>query len=186
MLLIELARALQAPVRRRATTAELTHEVGQRLHAAGTELILVDDFNLPRNTPDSPSLMADTLTYLCDQLPATFVFAGQFLVPPAGPLARCRLQPRPLSPLAPGPAWDGLVARAEEALRLRNHPPGTLPDLAGHLHELTAGTALRLGQLVRGGAIRAIHDGTERITASLLDELSVPWQGVCKEPLPDN
>ncbi|MFJ5305196.1 AAA family ATPase [Streptomyces sp. NPDC088350] len=183
MFLVELARSTGAPFHARATTADLTHRVHNHLLATGTGLVLVDDLNFRYNKPSSTVLMAETMNYLCDQVPATFVFAGRL---PATPEMHSRLLPLTLRRLPPGPTWLEVVAQAEKALRLRNHPPGALPDLVDHLHELTAGTALRLGYLVRSGAIRAIRDGTERITASLLDDLSAPWQRADGEPCMDN
>ncbi|MEV6401313.1 hypothetical protein AB0M39_42185, partial [Streptomyces sp. NPDC051907] len=93
-----------------------------------------------------------------------------------------RLIPLALGPTPPGPAWHDVITQTEEALRLRKHVPGSLPDMAEHLHHITGGTVQRLGYLVRSGAIRAIRDGTESLNRELLDTLAGPWLPEVDEP----
>ncbi|MEV0908554.1 AAA family ATPase [Streptomyces hokutonensis] len=181
-LLTELAREIDAPVRARATTADLTHQVSQALRTAGTGLVLVDEFHYLHTPPGFAVSTPDVVDYLCDQVPATFVFAGIMTPTRAtGPRSR-RLIPLALGPTPPGPAWHDVITQTEEALRLRKHVPGSLPDMAEHLHHITGGTVQRLGYLVRSGAIRAIRDGTESLNRELLDTLAGPWLPEVDEP----
>jgi len=69
--------------------------------------------------------------------------------------------------------WRSLVAAMEASLRLRSHVPGTLTGLGGYLFGRTGGMIGSLSQLVRGGAVLAIEDGTEQITRELLDLVPV-------------
>ncbi|MFF3373511.1 AAA family ATPase [Streptomyces sp. NPDC002680] len=181
-LLAELARQIDAPVRARATTAELTHRVSDALRAAGTGLVLVDEFQYLHTPPGAAGPAPDVVDYLCDQVPATFVFAGIITpVRAAGQRSR-RLIPLPLGPIPSGPAWRDLITRVEEALLLRKQVPGSLPDMSEHLYRVTGGTVHRLGYLVRSGAIRAIRDGTESLSRELLDTLAAPWLPEASEP----
>jgi hypothetical protein len=57
----------------------------------------------------------------------------------------------------------------EQALRLHQHTPGTLIELAPYLHARTGGLIGSLDQLIHEAANDAIADGTERITQNHLD-----------------
>lgn len=84
--------------------------------------------------------------------------------------------------MGPGESWYDMIARAENALRLREHVPGTLLELADHLHELTGGHPQHLAYLVRSGSIRAIREGTERLTLPLIEELASSWYAPTTAP----
>ncbi|MGA4943914.1 AAA family ATPase [Streptomyces cinereoruber] len=176
MFLAELARQLSVPVRERARTTELAHETSEAVDRLGTGLILVDEFEYLHPARGSATPLSDTVDYLCDRLPATFAFAGRSATLPRLAPSR-RLLNLTLGPLPRDASWVEYLARAEEALRLRKHTQGTLPDMAGDLHRLTGGRADRLGYLLRSGAIRAIRDGTENLTLALFDDLAAPWHG---------
>ncbi|WP_308294711.1 AAA family ATPase [Streptomyces sp. JJ66] len=173
--LAELARQAAVPVRERAGIAVLARETSDALARLGTGLVLVDEFEYLHTARGSATLLSDTVDYLCDRIPATFVFAGHAAaLPGLGPSRR--LLHLTLSPMPCDRAWTDYLAWAESALRLRRHTMGTLPGLAGHLHRLTGGRADRVGYLLRSGAVRAIRDGTEHLTRALLDDLAAPWQ----------
>ncbi|MGW5396403.1 AAA family ATPase [Streptomyces sp. NPDC003952] len=175
VLLRELARAVAAPVPARATTADLVRRVHDCLTVRRTRLILVDEFHHFRVREGQASSLTEVVAHLCDSVQATFVFAG--FPPRAGEWSsHRRLLPLTLGPMAPGDAWFELIAQAEGALRLRAHVPGTLADLADHLHELTGGSAQHLAYLLRSGSIRAIREGVEQLTRPLLDDLASPWR----------
>jgi hypothetical protein len=61
----------------------------------------------------------------------------------------------------------------EDALRLHHHRPGTLTALSAHLHARTSGMIGSLSHLIRGAAIEAILDGTEKITKRLLETIDL-------------
>ncbi|MFJ4011010.1 AAA family ATPase [Streptomyces sp. NPDC090026] len=175
MFLAELARQTSSPVRERARTTDLAHETREALDRLGTGLILVDEFEYLHAPRGSATPLSDTVDYLCDRLPATFMFAGRSAALPRLAPSRRLLHLR-LGPLPYDASWVEYLAQAEEALRLRRHTQGTLPDMADHLHRLTGGRADRLGYLLRSGAIRAIRDGTESLTLALFDDLAAPWR----------
>jgi hypothetical protein len=69
--------------------------------------------------------------------------------------------------------WQALIATLEQSLRLRRHAPGQLLKLAGYLHERTDGMIGSLSHLIRGAAVDAILDGTEKITRETLDRVGL-------------
>jgi len=69
--------------------------------------------------------------------------------------------------------WTGLVSTFEEALRLHEHQPKTLEGLARYLHQRTGGMIGSLSHLIRGAAIDAILDGTEKITRKSLERVKL-------------
>jgi hypothetical protein len=72
----------------------------------------------------------------------------------------------------------------ESTLRLRDHVAGTLPEMAEQLYRRSRGMIGSLSQLVRGAAILAIDDGTEKITAELLDLVPVDYAAQrCDNPI---
>ncbi|MGW6390590.1 AAA family ATPase [Streptomyces sp. NPDC055103] len=173
--LAELARQASAPVRDRAGVAVLARETSDALNRLGTGLVLVDEFEYLHAARGSVTPVFDTVDYLCDRVPATFVFAGRTAALACLAPSR-RLLHLTLSPMPCDCTWRDHLARAEASLQLRRHVQGTLPDMADHLHKLTGGRADRLGYLLRSGAIRAIRDGTENLTRTLFDDLAAPWR----------
>ena len=67
--------------------------------------------------------------------------------------------------------WRGLVEALEKRLILSKHRPGTLSgkELSKRLHQRTEGRIGRLAELLGNAARTAILDGSERITADLID-----------------
>ncbi|MBT2446353.1 TniB family NTP-binding protein [Streptomyces sp. ISL-43] len=175
VLLRELARAAGSPAPARGTITDLIRHVRDSLAAKHTRLVLVDEFHQFHTRAEQPSPVTEVVAYLCDSVQATFVFAG--FPPRTGEWgAHRRLLSVSLGPMTLGEAWLDMIARAEAALRLRAHVPGTLPELAGHLHELTGGSAQHLAYLLRSGSIRAIREGVEELNRPLLDDLASPWR----------
>ncbi len=180
-LLNELAWAVESPPRTRAALTDLARHARGAVTAAGTGLVLVDECHYLRAAPGAAAHLQEVVDYLCDRIPATFVFAS--ISPhlddagrqPWRQQTQRRLLSVALAPTPPGPPWEATVARAEQALRLRRHVPGTLARLADHLHHLTGGRADRLAYLLRSGAIRAIYDGSEALTRDALDVLAVSF-----------
>jgi hypothetical protein len=69
--------------------------------------------------------------------------------------------------------WATLGLRRRGHLRLHRHQPGTLPDLAGYLHQRTGGMIGSLIWLIRSAAIQAVIDGTEKMTRKSMDAIPV-------------
>ncbi|PNG18454.1 hypothetical protein C1J00_31005 [Streptomyces cahuitamycinicus] len=178
LLLVELARSLGVTLRGSPTTAALTDRVATAMADAGTALVLIDEAHHLHSPGWSASTVADVVDYLCDRLPATFVFAGigdpDYLAARATNAPHRRLVPVHLSDMPLGEDWQQVLSAAEAALRLRAHADGTLPGLADLLHERTGGNAGRLAFLLRSAAVRVIKDGSEKLTAPLLAGLQLP------------
>jgi hypothetical protein len=78
------------------------------------------------------------------------------------------------------------VATLERALRLHHHPTGNLTALERYLHQRTGGMIGSLSHLIRGAAIEAILNGTERITKNLLESIDLDHaaQSTSQKPRP--
>ncbi len=68
-----------------------------------------------------------------------------------------------------GEYWTGLISALEDSLRLHRHQPGALAGLEEYLHRRARSMIGSLLRLVRGAAIQAVLDGTEKITRTALD-----------------
>ncbi|WP_225100323.1 AAA family ATPase [Streptomyces sp. CoH27] len=178
LLLVELARSFGLALRGSPTTSQCAHRVAAAMKDARTDLVLVDEAQHLHGPGWSGSAVADTVDYLCDRIPATFVFAGigspASLASAVSGVQHRRLVPVQLTDMPAGEDWCRVLAEAEAALRLRAHEPGTLTGLAGLLHERTGGNTGRLTFLLRTAAVRAVQDGSERLTAALLSGLPIP------------
>ena len=122
---------------------------------------------------------SDMLKYFSERIPATFVYAG-IDVERAGLLSGTRGQQIAgrfgmvrTSAFPCGEYWAGLISALEDSLRLHRHQPGTLTGLEEYLHRRTGGMIGSLLRLVRGAAIQAVLDGTEKITRATLDSIGV-------------
>ncbi|MCC9706942.1 ATP-binding protein [Streptomyces sp. MNU76] len=178
LLLAELARALGIPLRGSPTTADLAARVSEAMTTAHTGLVLVDEVQHLRSPGWSDTAVAEILDYLCDRIPATFAFAGigspESLATAVTHTPHRRLLSARLDLLPAGEVWQEVISRFEDALRLHAHEPGTLTAQAPLLHQRTGGNVGRLALLLRTGAVRAIREGTEQLTVSLLSGLTVP------------
>jgi hypothetical protein len=61
----------------------------------------------------------------------------------------------------------------EDSLRLHRHHPGVLAGLEEYLHRRTGGMIGSLLRLIRGAAVQAVLDSTEKITRAALDSIGV-------------
>jgi hypothetical protein len=179
MLAVEFARFLGIPVTSRANLTDVIEAVCGILTDARTSVVCVDEIhNLALATRNGADV-SDTLKYFSERIPATFVYAGINVEREglfsgtrgqqiAGRFTLIRTVPFPYAE-----EWKGLVATVEDALRLHHHPPGTLQGLDHYLHQRTGGMIGSLSHLIRGAAIEAILDGTEKITRKLLDAVDL-------------
>ena len=127
---------------------------------------------------------SDQLKYLAERIPATFIYAGVD-VEGSGLLAGTRgrqiagrfgvitCQAFAYGTAAQRQEWQALIATLEQSLRLHRHPPGQLLKLAGYPHERTDGMIGSLSHLIRGAAVEAVLDGSEKITRETLDRVGL-------------
>jgi Resolvase, N terminal domain len=124
------------------------------------------------------------LKYLAERIPATFIYAGVdvegsgLLVGTRGRQIAGRSGVITCRAFACGTTaqrqeWQALIATLGQSLRLHRHAPGRLLKLAGYLHERTDGMIGSLSHLIRGAAVEAILDGTEKITRETLDRIGL-------------
>jgi hypothetical protein len=180
MIAVEFARFLGMHAHRAMNITDIINSVCQLMSDTRSELVLVDEIHNINLASRSGADVADTLKYFAERLPATFVYAGLdvervgLLSGTRGRQIAGRFALLEITPFGHGSdeqrnAWAALVAALEQSLRLRNHTPGTLVNLAAHLHDRCAGSIGSLSHLLRAAAIDAIIDGTEKITRAALD-----------------
>jgi DNA transposition AAA+ family ATPase len=182
MLAVEFARFLGLDFTRRANITDITNAVCSVAAHTHVDLVLVDEIHNISLATRTGAEVSDTLKYFAERLPATFVYAGveveaqglfagargrqiagRFTVVPAAAFAYGTPEQRD--------AWHAL----ETTLRLRHHTPGTLTGMAEYLYQRSGGMIGSLSQLVRGAAILAIEDGTEKITREHIELVPVDY-----------
>jgi hypothetical protein len=182
MLAVEFARFFGLPLASRANITDVTNAVCATAASVGVELVLVDEVHNLNLATRAGAEVSDQLKYFAERLPATFVYAGVnvervgLFSGPRGQQIASRFTTIPTTAFAYGTAeqrtaWHALVASLEATLPLRAHQPGTLTALDEYLHRRTAGMIGSLSHLIRGAAIDAILDGTERLSRAHLDRV---------------
>ena len=180
MLATEMAIFLGLPVAHHDSPQSIAHNVASVMRRVGTGMVLVDEIHRLDLTTRQGKNASDQLKYFFDTISATFVYAGLDLNETGmfsgvrGRQIAGRFIPVNTSPFTHRTTqdkhdWAKLVAAMEQALRLHRHQPGTLVELAPHLHDRTGGMIGSLDQLIHEAANDAITDGTEKITKAHLD-----------------
>jgi hypothetical protein len=186
MLAVEFARFFGLEFSSRANMPEIVNAICTTAARTHVELVLVDEIHNLNLTTRAGAEVSDQLKYFAERLPATFAYAG-IEVEAQGLFAGVRGRQIAgrftligSTPFAYGSseqrtAWRSLVASLESMLRLQHHTTGTLVGLADYLYQRTGGMIGSLSQLVRGGALLAIDDGSEALTRELLELVPVDY-----------
>ncbi|WSG62994.1 TniB family NTP-binding protein [Nocardia sp. NBC_01730] len=179
MLAAEFARFLGLPVTQRANLTDIIEAVCGVCCDTGTSVVICDELHNISLATRAGAEVSDTLKYFSERIPATFVYVG-INVQREGLFTGTRGEQiagrHTLIHTVGFPDtddWRGVVASLEHTLRLHNHQPGTLTDLARYLHHRTGGMIGSLSALIREAALDAILTGTEKITRSRLDAIDL-------------
>jgi hypothetical protein len=185
MLAAEFARFAGIQVdSRRQNQADITNTVCDVLARLHADLVLIDEIHNLNLATRTGADASDQLKYLAERIPATFVYAG-INIEGSGLFAGTRGQqiagrfgmiacdPFPYGTTEQRQQWQALIATLEQSLRLHCHKPGQLLRLDAYLHERTDGMIGSLSHLIRGAAVEAILDGTEKITRETLDRVGL-------------
>jgi hypothetical protein len=185
MLASEFARFAGVPVNsRQQNQADITNAVCDVLARLRTELVLVDEIHNLNLATRAGADASDQLKYLAERIPATFVYAGIDVEGSglfagtrghqiAGRFGMITCDAFPYGTTMQRQQWQALIATLEQSLRLHRHQPGQLLRLDAYLHERTDGMIGSLSHLIRGAAVEAILDGTEKITRETLDRIGL-------------
>jgi hypothetical protein len=177
MIAVEFARFLGLPASRRSNITDVIESVCGVCLDAGVTLVIVDELHNLNAATRVGGEASDTLKYFSERLPATFIYSGihlertSLLAGIRGEQIAGRFGIVRTGPFSQGPQWTALIAALEDSLRLHRHQPGTLPGLGGYLHQRTHGMIGSLLWLIRGAAIDAVNDGTEKITRKSLQSI---------------
>jgi hypothetical protein len=179
MIAIEFARFLGLPVIRRANLTDIIESVCGVCTDTRAGLIAVDEIHNVSLATRAGAEASDMLKYFSERIPATFVYAG-IDVERAGLLSGTRGEQIAgrfgmirTAAFPRGEYWTGLISALEGSLCLHRHQPGALAGLGEYLHRRTGGMIGSLLRLIRGAAIQAVLDGTEKITRTTLDSIGV-------------
>lgn len=179
MVAAEFARFLGLPVTTRANITDIIEAVCGVAVNTGASVVCVDELHNISLATKAGAEVSDTLKYFSERIPATFVYAGidvergGLFTGTRGRQIAGRFSLIATSSFPRTNEWEGLVATLEDALRLHRHTPGTLGALDHYLHQRTGGMIGSLSHLIRGAALEAILDGTEKITKKLLDGIDL-------------
>jgi len=169
-----------------------TESVIRTMRNARTLLVLIDGIERLRTAADA-ELTFQYLDGISEETGATFIYCGRYAQNIVDPLTRdndTKLEPdevlrgdhRVLRLPRIGFDDEGVakfqrvVTLFDQDLRLYQHQPGDLLDLAPYLHVRSRGYIRMLSQLICQAAQRAILSKEERITKELLEK--IPLGGV--------
>ncbi|MCX4808919.1 ATP/GTP-binding protein [Streptomyces sp. NBC_01214] len=163
-------------------STDMTGPVCHVIKACGTRLVLVDGIDRLDNSELKTAF--DYFGYLAAECNVSFVYCGpgsREVVNearrgkrpgPAGPgsggVPTLAVQPLPYS-TDDYELFHEVIKAFDQGLRLRQHTPGDLLNLAAHLHRRTGGYMKPLSHLICQSAQEAIETGIEAITSELLD-----------------
>ncbi|CUU59762.1 DNA transposition protein, AAA+ family ATPase [Parafrankia irregularis] len=179
MLAVEFARFLGLPLTTRANITDVIEAVCGVAVDTRVSLVCVDEIHNLTLATRTGAEVSDTLKYFSERIPATFVYAGidvernGLFAGTRGRQIAGRFSLIDTTPFPYADEWKALVATLEQALRLHHHVAGTLPQLDRHLHQRTGGMIGSLSHLIRGAAVEAVLDGTEKITRRTLDQVDL-------------
>ena len=179
MIAAEFARFLGIPVTRRANITDIIEAVCGVCTDTRTSIVCVDEIHNLNIATRAGAEASDTLKYFSERIPATFVFAGisieraGLLSGPRGEQIAGRFSMVRTGPFPRDGQWPTLIAALESSLRLHRQKTGSLPGLAGYLHQRTGGMIGSLLWLIRSAAIQAVIDGTEQVTRKAMDAIPV-------------
>jgi hypothetical protein len=175
MIAMEFARFFDLPISRRGNITDIADAVCGVSRDAHVTLVAIDELHNLNTTTRAGAEASDTLKYFSERIPATFCYAGislertGLLSGTRGEQIAGRFGMVRTGPFAQDPQWTALIAALEDSLRLHHHRSGTLTKLDRYLHQRTHGMIGSLLWLIRGAAINAVLDGTEKITKKSLD-----------------
>ncbi|MER5775441.1 hypothetical protein ABT144_14305 [Streptomyces sp. NPDC002039] len=170
---------LGLPVTSRANITDVIEAVCGVLNDARVSVVCVDELHNLSLATRNGAEVSDTLKYFSERIPATFIYASVDLEANGlfdgtrGRQIAGRFGVIETVAFPRTEEWTGLVTTLEQALRLHHHRSGTLEGLAHYLHERTGGMIGCLSHLIRGAAIDAILDSTEKITRKSLQNVKL-------------
>jgi len=179
MIAAEFARFLGIPVTRQANITDIIEAVCGVCTDTRVTAVCVDEIHNLNIATRTGAEASDTLKYFSERIPATFVLSGinveraGLLSGPRGEQIAGRYSMVRTGAFPRDGQWATLIAAIEGSLRLHRHQPGTLPGLAGYLHQRTSGMIGSLLWLIRSAAIQAVIDGSEKVTRKAMDTIPV-------------
>ncbi len=178
----QLLKAMNAPSASHFTRGFPAREAALRLlRQLGTRVVVIDELNsVLSGTPRQQRVFLQLLRFLSNELRLAFVGVG---VPEArhallsDSQLRSRFTDVELPPWALGDDLKDFVTRLTWSLPLRKPSPVDSPKLRRLLVDRTGGITLGLCKVLERAAIKAIQDGTERISLESFADPEI-WRGI--------
>jgi len=179
------------PIPRYENTADrLTQIVIWCVQECNTKVFLIDDIHYLKLSNESDRQVNNHLKQLMNDTSATFIYAGigcretglltegqpkdkVALGQTRGRFAHFPMEPFEVESPMGKSGWLNLVGAFEKHLVLKKAQEGMLTGLAPYLYERTGGFVGSLSSLVRLAANKAIREGDEKITRSLLGRITI-------------
>jgi hypothetical protein len=188
MIAMEFARFFDLPISTRSNITDIADAVCGVSTDAHVTLVAVDELHNLNTATRVGAEASDTLKYFSERIPATFAYAGislertGLLSGPRGEQIAGRFSMVRTGPFGQDQQWTALIAALEDSLRLHRHRPGSLTRLDRYLHQRTHGMIGSLLWLIRGAAINAVLEGTEKITKKALDAVDADFTSQSPRP----
>ncbi|TJY66138.1 ATP-binding protein [Arthrobacter sp. CAU 1506] len=175
------------PGSRRGSAGELAARALDCVLACDTRVIIVDDVHFINMQRISGREVSNHLKWIANEFPVTFIFAGiglqqrdlmnEAMVPTEAVLAqtarrwtRIAVRPFEVTTNAGRTEWRNLLLALEQLVVLSGSYRGMIADdLAAYLFQRSGGYIGSLMTLITRGCYQAVGNGTERLTATLLD-----------------
>ncbi|MDN5853493.1 MAG: ATP-binding protein [Pseudonocardia sp.] len=170
----------------RGNAAQLTGYALDCILACQTGLGVIDDVHFIDQHSKNGVAVNNHLKWLANELPVTFIYAGVGLAKrgffdegltaaSADEFAQTgrRWTRLEVTPFANGPDWLALIKAIERHLVLASARPTQLTALADYLFDRTSGHIGSLMTLITRGCYKAIKQGEEALSRSLLDGVRI-------------
>jgi len=183
---LECIKFFGVPVAKHATEPELTAAVERAANGCGMTLVLIDDIHFLKMKNRPSQDVNNHIKSLASGIPATFIYAGVDLDESglflegrsidrgAASQTTHRFSRHVLSPFELGSEEHReFLTKFEENLCLVNQVRGSILRHEKYIHGRTKGFKGATAQLMKLGARRAIRNGAECLSVSILEEIQL-------------
>jgi len=174
----EILARLNAHVPTNSKSQDLRRNAVDLLRRLGMRILLIDEFhNILEGSASAQRKALNSVKYLMNELRRPVVVAGTLDVLNAiksDDQIASRLRPIPLTRFEDDQRFQELLAGFEMVIPLREPSGLADPVLSTRIYEHTLGVVGHVADLLNKSAILAIEDGTEMITAEIIE--ATKWE----------
>lgn len=178
---------------RRTTKTEFDEQVLDLMIQCETRLLIIDDLHFLKSPSTHAAAISNQLKYISNAYPVTLISVGVNLeklglltegtahtdsvfAQTARRTTLLTMEPFTIKDERPRREWRQMLLTVERYIVLSNKRPGMLAEeLPDYLFERTTGNILSLMTLINRGCLRAVRDGSERLTKALLQRVKIDF-----------